>query len=692
MKKKILAWIVTIGIFILPFVVHAETVTTYDELKTAGLAGGEITLGDSIELSGNITLKNAELDINGKEINTNGNTLIIYGDTTVKDTGTTGRIYNGADDFSQIFQVGGSETGNFVLASGKIEGQLIAYSYKGKFTINGGTLNTTGYAIYNATDSVVEMNGGEINNTGDYQAVNLIGGKMTMNDGKIKSTSFGIVGFKDTEITINGGTIEATSSAISGNGSETGSNAGVNAKFTINGGTLTSSEALAIYAPQINGVTKITGGTLTGGESALEIRAGSLEITGGTFTGNTEKYEMEPNGNGSTTIGAAISIKQHTTKKPINVKISGGTFNAYLPLSEANPEGNTQEDLSQITIDVTGGTFNSTNGETVVSEDFTGIISGGKYTHHVTQYLKDGYTEVEEDGMIAVYPVRTVTIEETENGTVKTSITEGVAGSEVELTLTPDEKYILLNVKVLDEDGNEVQVNNNKFIIPDSNVTIKAQFIKVTVEEVSSDNEVEEVTVGIIDKEKVQEVLVDALNNDETLAEAVSNTEPAVEVVIKKQQLDEETLETLLEQIKSDEATILEFYDISIVVKDKEGNEIGKIEELPQEIEIAILIPENIAEVEAGYKRTYYIIREHNGVYTIINPTLSEDGKTLTFKTDEFSSYGIAYQDEPTIQNRETSTVPETYDNIMKYVIMMIASLGMLGIFGLILRKKKTNK
>ena len=619
----------------------------------------------------------------------------------MKDTsaGKTGKIYNGANNYSQIIQVGGAEEGHFVLNSGTLEGNLVAYSYLGTFTMNGGTINTEGYAIYNAASSIIEMNGGEIKGTGSYQPINLTGGKMTVNDGKITSASWGIVGFKDTEITINGGTIIAESHAISGNGSESGSNAGVNAKFTITGGTITSNTALAVYAPQINGVTKISGGTLTGGESALEIRAGSLEITGGTFNGNTETYAMESNGNGSTTTGAAISIKQHTTKKPINVKISGGTFKAYLPLSEANPEGNTQEEISQITIDVTGGVFQSTNGETVISEDFTGIISGGKYTHHVTKYVKEGYVEVEEDGMIAVYPVRKITIEERENGNVAVSKEEGKVGDEIEINATPNKDCILLNVTVTDADGNEIAVNNNKFTMPNSDVTVRANFVKVAIESIDEEDEVEEVTPGIVNTEKLQEVIMETLKDDQELQEAISNTEPSIEVVITKQEMNEETKNALLEKLNTEDATILDLYDISIVIKDKDGNEIGKIENLSEEVEVAILIPEDIAEVEDGYIRKYYIIREHNGEYSLIEPTLSEDGKKLTFKTDGFSSYGIAYKDTKTstpanqTQNRETTTVPQTYDNIIKYIIIMLGSLGLLGLFGFIyIKRKQTNK
>lgn len=49
-------------------------------------------------------------------------------------------------------------------------------------------------------------------------------------------------------------------------------------------------------------------------------------------------------------------------------------------------------------------------------------------------------------------------------------------GEEITLTITPAEKYLLTNIKVKDEYGNEIKLNNNKFIMPNSNVTIEATF------------------------------------------------------------------------------------------------------------------------------------------------------------------------------------------------------------------------
>ena len=161
---------------------------------------------------------------------------------------------------------------------------------------------------------------------------------------------------------------------------------------------------------QIDGETKITGGTFNGA-SGVEIRAGKLEISGGTFTATADSLVVDDNGDGSTTKGAAVAIAQHTTKKPIDVKISGGTFNAVVPVNEANPEGNSAEDLAQITLSITGGTFNTTNGGTKASasEDFTKFVSGGTYTLAPDKdLLKDGYDLTIKSYTSAIFDVITM--------------------------------------------------------------------------------------------------------------------------------------------------------------------------------------------------------------------------------------------------------------------------------------------
>ena len=70
----------------------------------------------------------------------------------------------------------------------------------------------------------------------------------------------------------------------------------------------------------------------------------------------------------------------------------------------------------------------------------------------------------------------TITVNPSENGTVAASASEAPAGTEITLTVTPAEGYELDALTVVDASSNTVAVSNNKFTMPESNVTVSATF------------------------------------------------------------------------------------------------------------------------------------------------------------------------------------------------------------------------
>lgn len=128
--------------------------------------------------------------------------------------------------------------------------------------------------------------------------------------------------------------------------------------------------------------TTLTNCNITG-MTGVEIRAGKLTVNGGSFTA-TAPYSVSPNGNGSTTVGAAIAVAQHTTKKNIEVALNGGTYTGEKAISESNPQAN--DPAPQVAMSVTAGTFVGD----VVTADVNNFISGGTFSSAVdTTYLAD---------------------------------------------------------------------------------------------------------------------------------------------------------------------------------------------------------------------------------------------------------------------------------------------------------------
>lgn len=180
------------------------------------------------------------------------------------------------------------------------------------------------------------------------------------------------------KLTVNGGTLKGYYYGIVGNGLRN------NTEITINGGTITGTcntekyGNSGIYHPQ-EGKLTIKGGIITGLDNAVEVRSGTeVIISGGTFTSTASKYSCVKNGSGSTTVGAALAIAQHTTKHPINVTISGGTFTGPRAVALEDIESN--KDGDNVNVSISGGTYTAT--EYAVFNNYAGTtinISDGEF-------------------------------------------------------------------------------------------------------------------------------------------------------------------------------------------------------------------------------------------------------------------------------------------------------------------------
>lgn len=101
-------------------------------------------------------------------------------------------------------------------------------------------------------------------------------------------------------------------------------------------------------------------------------------------------------------------------------------------------------------------------------------------------------------------------------------------------------------------------------------------------------------------------------------------------------------------------------YMVTNGVRDSEGT---MIEELSNgNIAITVKIPDSIINSDSSINREYVIIRNHDGEVESITPTYNKDADTLTFETDRFSDYAIAYKD--TKVEKKQPAASETTDTI----------------------------
>ena len=432
-------------------------------------SGNFITMSDTLRVIQ--TYNNSTLTING------GNIATVWDDERVV------AIYNSA---------GSTVTIN----DGKIGAiQTTLYNF-GDAIINGGLVySTSERAIQVMENASLVQNDGIIRTDGDVQAVNLSrpGATFIMNGGRIYATTpitetsdggVGVAAFKESEFIMNGGFIESSDVAIIANGSlPNEQNTSANAKITINDGTVTSG-TVALYIPQIDGVTTINGGTITGAITGIEIRAGTLNITSGTIIGG-DNYSVKTNNSGTTTSGAAVAVAQHNTKQPITVNICGGTFRAAVPFSETNPQGNDPEFTETIEGYISNSCsetrFESTSDKTIVSEDIEKFIEGGLFTHNVEAFVADGYGSIAEgaDGY-AVHPIRRAQLVYFKNGNATLSTATTLQGEPVNINATPDDGYELAGISVANSQGDPVQDSGDSYIAPDDDTFVWVVFRAVS--------------------------------------------------------------------------------------------------------------------------------------------------------------------------------------------------------------------
>ena len=105
-----------------------------------------------------------------------------------------------------------------------------------------------------------------------------------------------------------------------------------------------------------------------------------------------------------------------------------------------------------------------------------------------------------------------------------------------------------------------------------------------------------------------------------------------------------------------------------------------------EEVAVTVPLPATIKALENGYKRTYYIIRVHNGKTDILNANLTDDNK-ITFKTDKFSSFTLAYTDKK-VENTTQIENPNTSDKALIYGIVSLIGLSGLVYTAKVLKKR----
>lgn len=552
-----------------------------------------------------------------------------------------------AADISELTKLIDASDGKVVLED-DYEGNPTGIRKKVTIDLNGHKIN----AILGIIDDVTLI---DSKGTGEITSDNASGatvqvvdnGILTVDGATIKNpVGYGIAGYDNSKITIKSGKIESYYSAISGNNTEG------TLDVTVNGGVFTAKEGPAIYMPSPVGC-KITDGTFNGG---ISVRMGIINISGGKFIANPVVDNIKTN-----------YMKQKNIATGDALFVLAGTY------TSDHKNGN------KLDLNVTGGEFISENkaGSAIVIYDL------GKVKQDVTIKLDGSLvakTNASDRGAFDIFTLSDLGVENIDSaynnkdlvGLADVTVTGGSYSTSVGHFLSSD--YVMGQ-----KDG--------MYVVASRSLTIE-------VPTVDKKADVKDVTVGVVSSDGLKSVLEKSLKDSKIDTSAISP-----EVVIESTNLDKNNIDdVILNGInkalsdKSKDIVLSDLFDISVVVKDSINNKkVTLLTDLSEELEFNILVPKALLEVKEGVTRTFYIVRYHDGKAEFLD-TVNNDG-VLSFKSDKFSAYAIAYEDKTNTNAGEVTGEtevknPATIDGIGLALFAGVFSFVALAGTGYILVKK----
>ena len=103
---------------------------------------------------------------------------------------------------------------------------------------------------------------------------------------------------------------------------------------------------------------------------------------------------------------------------------------------------------------------------------------GGTYTYDPINYVRDGYGVIKlADNLYEVTKIHNVTIDSESIDFITVDDTKYPYKSTVELNVKNKKGFNTI-IEIRDTNGNLINANNNKFMMPDSDVTIKVTYKK----------------------------------------------------------------------------------------------------------------------------------------------------------------------------------------------------------------------
>ena len=386
-------------------------------------------------------------------------------------------------------------------------------------------------------------------------------------------------------------------------------------------------------------------GTFTWLTPAVELNAGSHNAEW-IFTPD------ESNGGKYTTNTGTATVTVNPKAVTVNITPNGGTYGS-VTAAAAKLSGAVEGDNVPATLTYTGNGYNSTAVPTNAgSYTVTASIADSNYvlTGETTANFVIGPKSIKgakvvlgkaltANGAEQTQTVEKVLLDGKELPADSYTVTDNTATAPGSHTLTitakgnytgtVEQTYVIIPAKAESAPGEEIAIGSGE--------------VKVVVK---SEGTVPPATL-LSNKAELLAMLVDSgdITADE-LAQIADGASVDIALTVKEANVSAEIKTAMAQAAKG--CTIGQYLDISLfkymTVNGKQQDGVA-LHTIKNVLTISVAVPDALINTNSAVNRTYCIVRNHDGAITVLDAAFDAASKTLTFKTERFSDYAIAYKD-----------------------------------------------
>ena len=390
--------------------------------------------------------------------------------------------------------------------------------------------------------------------------------------------------------------------------------------------------ALARAEGENVGTYAITIGTLTAGDKYV------IEFTGATLTVNAKEITVKANA-ATKAYGSADPALTYT----VEGLVSGDALTGALARAEGEAVGS----------------YAITQGTLAASENYTLKFEGAEFT--IAAMIINVTADDQRKVVGAADPELTYKVEGIEEAVIITGELAREAG-ETEGTYAITQGTLAVG-------------GNYAIRFTGATLTIYEPHVEtdVNIDEDAPDMEVEGID---------EEVAGSLLTEEEK--EALENGEE-VKIYLEVIAVDEEIVpqEDKTEIEKEAEKSGMKvgmYLDMSLLKKVGENDAVAIHDTEGNMVKVTVTVPENLRNTNPNVKRTFYVVRVHDGKTEVLGQSTSD---TVSFETDKFSTYSLTYKDDDSTEETKSGSLT------WLWIVLAVVAVAAAGVAVFFIIKKR---